>query len=269
MTNYEPPRRPIRYGKKDEFVLDGKKYVLIDFLKERRTENKITKKFISNIIKGNDYWYSQIEMGRDDNRRKYIERDELANIISIIIFNAKNFLEVKHYKLQSLNYIDNVLKLKYNIPGELPVYEIENKFLKRQSDEYANKLLDDTLKLFNGTISSFYKVCSPLQRQAILDYIGYIAINFHNEPLLTMHYCSFPFYLINLVEPINKENEDVVIQELLKDLDNFFIKYVSLLKTDNILDIEKTIINHHVMFKEVLRLLQKKSESDNTDDDES
>lgn len=56
--------KPLRYEKEGLIFTNEKEITLIAFLKEKRIEKKITKKYISNIIKNNDYWYSQIEMGK-------------------------------------------------------------------------------------------------------------------------------------------------------------------------------------------------------------
>ena len=76
-----------RYNKMQKLFIDGKEITLIEHLQELRTKNKITKKKISNIVKQNDTWYSQIERNGkngDDNRQKTIYKPDLINIISIV-----------------------------------------------------------------------------------------------------------------------------------------------------------------------------------------
>ena len=41
-------------------------------------KKKITKKFISNIIKNNDYWYSQIEMGKKDLKKIGLTKNDVV-----------------------------------------------------------------------------------------------------------------------------------------------------------------------------------------------
>ena len=50
-----------RYDKNQYVIVGNDEIRLIDYLKKLRTEQNITKKKISNLIKHNDYWYSQIE----------------------------------------------------------------------------------------------------------------------------------------------------------------------------------------------------------------
>jgi len=50
-----------RYNKNQLLFIDEQEITLIDYLSKLRTSKKITKKKISNMIKHNDYWYSQIE----------------------------------------------------------------------------------------------------------------------------------------------------------------------------------------------------------------
>ena len=96
-----------RYDKNQILVIDNKEIKLIDHLKEIRSQKKITKKFISNLIKHNDYWYSQIERdgkNGDDNRQRTIYRTDLVNVISIIQYDAtsqKNW----NYTNQRVKYI--------------------------------------------------------------------------------------------------------------------------------------------------------------------
>lgn len=100
-----------RYNKMQKLYIEGKEITLIEHLQQLRTEKKITKKKISNIIKQNDTWYSQIERnGKDDNRQKTIYRPDLVNIISIVKFGAKSISDLGAYQTQSENYIDKVIK---------------------------------------------------------------------------------------------------------------------------------------------------------------
>ena len=64
-----------RYDKTQLLLIEGREIRLIDHLKELRLKNNITKKKISNMIKKNDYWYSQVERSGkngDDNRQRTI-----------------------------------------------------------------------------------------------------------------------------------------------------------------------------------------------------
>lgn len=102
-----------RYNKSQKLFIDEHEVTLIDHLKQLRIERKITKKKISNIIKQNDTWYSQIERNGkngDDNRQKTIYRPDLINIISIVKFGANSITELGEYNQQSEIYIDKIMK---------------------------------------------------------------------------------------------------------------------------------------------------------------
>ncbi|MDD5830727.1 MAG: hypothetical protein PUD13_05610, partial [Lachnospira sp.] len=96
-----------RYNKLQKLFIDDNETTLIEHLKKLRIDKKITKKKISNIIKQNDTWYSQIERSGkngDDNRQKTIYKPDLINIISIIKYGATSISELGQYHNQSEVY---------------------------------------------------------------------------------------------------------------------------------------------------------------------
>ena len=137
-----------RYNKSQKLYIDETETTLIEHLKKLRTENKITKKRISNIIKQNDTWYSQIERSGkngDDNRQKTIYRPDLINIISIVKYGASSISDLGKHHSQSEIYIDKIIKatpLNESL-RTLEWYEINN---RRTPDEQE--------RLFESVLSS-------------------------------------------------------------------------------------------------------------------
>ena len=102
-----------RYDKTQLLLIDGKEIKLIDHLKELRQKNKITKKKISNLVKKNDYWYSQVERNGkkgDDNRQRTIYKPDLINIISIVKYNAQSSAELDAFREKSEIYLTKIIK---------------------------------------------------------------------------------------------------------------------------------------------------------------
>ena len=78
-----------------------------------RQKNKITKKKISNLVKKNDYWYSQVERNGkkgDDNRQRTIYKPDLINIISIVKYNAQSSAELDAFREKSEIYLTKIIK---------------------------------------------------------------------------------------------------------------------------------------------------------------
>ena len=89
-----------RYDKTQLLLIDGKEIRLIDHLQELRIEKGITKKKISNLIKHNDYWYSQVERNGkngDDNRQRTIYKPDLINIIAIVKYGAQTASDLNEF----------------------------------------------------------------------------------------------------------------------------------------------------------------------------
>lgn len=176
---------PNKYEKESKIIINGKETTLIDHLKLLRTEKNLSKAQISRIIKNNDYWYSQIEMSDtsrnkgDDNRRKYIKRLELLNIISVICFNAKNSDDLIMTKKSSENYIDNVIGIRASIYSP---YTENLSFYKRTS-KTQEKVIENLIESIKLQLSSQYK--SFLSVNATNDMIDeyILLLNNFNESL--------------------------------------------------------------------------------------
>lgn len=241
--------KPIRYEKNVTLHLNKKTYTLINFLSEKRIEKKITKKSISNIIKNNDYWYSQIEMGtNDDSRRKFINRPDLIDIISVIIYDAKTKLDLERLYSNSENYIDNILKVSSfdKLPREIPVYEAINKSSELFTPEYANNRINDCLNDFNSVIQNFYKQCNPLEQDAIINFLNTLVLNLSTEPVLTLHYCGLPFCSFFAAQPKDERSKKELDENALADLDSILVKYSNLLCENDMQFIMKKLAYHIV-----------------------
>lgn len=150
-----------RYNKLQKLFIDGKELTLIDHLKELRIEKNITKKKISNIIKQNDTWYSQIERSGkngDDNRQKTIYKPDLINIISIIKYGANSISELNEYRNKSEVYIDKIIKA---VPLEESLATLEWYQLKNnRTPEEQEKLFESLMESINKSMrQSFSGLC--------------------------------------------------------------------------------------------------------------
>lgn len=144
---------PYRYDKNSIITIQEEEYTLIEYLKKLREENNITKTQISRVIKNNDYWYSQIEMKNDNNRRKFIKHIELVNIISVIKFKAASKIDLKNFFRRSEDYII------YNLALEPMDYVTDEMFHRRyvRSSETQEHMIEDTIQAITKQLESFYK----------------------------------------------------------------------------------------------------------------
>lgn len=224
--------KPLRYEKNSTIYLNGKEYILIDFLKEKRIEKKITKKNISNIIKNNDYWYAQIEMGKkDDSRRKYINRPDLIQIISVIIYDAKTALDLERFHANSENYIDNIIKVtSYDKnPRIMPLHEIINRNNELFNPEYTNNRIDSCLNDLNSVIKELYNKCNPIEQDSIINFLNTLILNLSVEPILSLHYYGLPFCTFFSACPKDDESKSIIDENILNELDSIMAKYSQLL----------------------------------------
>ena len=149
-----------RYNKMQKLFIDGKEITLIEHLQELRTKNKITKKKISNIVKQNDTWYSQIERNGkngDDNRQKTIYKPDLINIISIVKYGANNISELGNYKAQSEVYLDKIIRAVPLEESSIPLewYQLPNS----RTPEEQEKLFESLMDSINTSLrQSFYNL---------------------------------------------------------------------------------------------------------------
>jgi hypothetical protein len=150
-----------RYDKNQLIIIDNYEIPLIEYLRELRTHKKITKKKISNLIKHNDYWYSQIERNGkkgDDNRQKTIYRNDLVDIISIVFYNCFTSNEIKENITKSENYLDKVLKA-VPIQSSIKALDARTLFRNRTSveqDKLFTSLIESLMKLLTKVYDSMY-----------------------------------------------------------------------------------------------------------------
>ncbi len=144
---------PYRYEKNAPINIQGEEYTLIEYLKILREENNITKTQISRVVKNNDYWYSQLEMKNDNNRRKFIKHIELVNIISVIKFKAASKTDLKNFFRRSEDYVI------YNLALEPMDYVTDEMFHRRyvRSSETQENMIEDTLQSITKQLETFYK----------------------------------------------------------------------------------------------------------------
>lgn len=226
------PEKPIRYDKNSLIYINGKEYTLIAFLSEKRKEKKITKKTISTIIKGNDNWYSQIEMGKiDNNRKRFIKRPDLIDIISVVIYGAKNPLDLERYATEAENYIDVIMNVTPfdQYPRQIPVYELLKQAEKISTSEYTDNRINEYLEVLNSTIKDFYKKCNIIEQNSIINFLSALILNMQKEPIMTLHYCSLPFFAIFSAQGKDETSQEILEKDFLTDLDDIMKKYNKLL----------------------------------------
>lgn len=239
--------KPIRYEKNSILYINEEEISLITYLKKKRNEKKITKKYISNVIKNNDYWYSQIEMGKkDDNRRKYINRHDLINIISVIIYDAKSPIDLERFYSNSENYIDNIMKVvSYDQEIRIkPLYELVNEANKYFSTDYNNNRLKNCLNDLNSIIKEFYDKCNPIEKDSIINLLNTLILNLSLEPIITLHYYGIPFCSFFSAKSKNKQNKDLTDENIIKDIDDIIARYSQLLCENDMEMIIKRLSYH-------------------------
>ena len=184
-----------RYDKRQLLLIDDTEVRLIDHLKDLRTKNKITKKIISNLVKHNDYWYSQIERdGKkgDDNRQRPIYRPDLINIISIVKYNASTAEEMQTYKNKSEAYLDKIIKavpLKESIK-RLEWYQLPVGRTEEQQDRMIHSLIATQTKLIERAFNA-------LEGTQDRDYFINCLSNFNTclkiDPIFIIYFMGLPY----------------------------------------------------------------------------
>lgn len=207
-----------RYNKLQKLFIDNKEITLIDHLKQLRIENKITKKKISNIIKQNDTWYSQIERNGkngDDNRQKTIYRPDLINIISIIKYGANSIEELGKYRSQSEVYIDKVIKatpLEESLKT-LEWYEINN----RRSPEIQDKLFESLMTSINASIRQTYTNSPEHIKNMILSCLKEINSSLKIDTCFLLSLAGLPFS--EFLYEADQDRIDTLINNVMSVLD--------------------------------------------------
>ena len=224
----------IKYDKNAEVDYHGEKFKLIELLKKLRSEKKISMEKISEIIKGNKYWYSQIEYKE---RRTYIAKSELIQIISVIKFGAKNLEDLAKCEMFSEDFIKDIHLEPVDTPYRYPRPTKDSEDVEEQSkkiDLLLNSICqsireciesvevserDDLircLKNFNRTIkhnSIFALWLIGLEFAPIFDQsTAILYYNFLNE-------------IQNVLDKRELENICVTPQELALEIDECYSKY--------------------------------------------
>lgn len=186
-------------------------------------------------------------MGKnDDHRRKFINRLDLINIISVIIYTAKSSLDLERSYSNSENYIDNIMKvISYDQEARvIPLYEMINKTNELFSTQYNNKRLNDCLNDLNTTIKDFYNKCNPIEKDSIINLLNSLILNLSLEPILTLHYYGLPFCSFFTAHTKNERDKNLLNEEMIKDMDEILLKYSKLLCESDINLIIKKLSYH-------------------------
>lgn len=213
-----------RYDKNQLLVIDDEQITLINYLKKVRSAKKITKKKISNLIKHNDYWYSQIERdgkNGDDKRQRSIYRPDLVNIISIVFFDASTSTELDTLQLKSENYLDKILKAVpiKNSVRKLEWYEI---FQGRTEDE-QNRLFDSLLATYEKRLrEAFDSLQGSADRDAFLNCMKNINLSMKIDPLFILFLSGMPF--ADFLYDSTQANINSLLRDIMQQIDKFTIE---------------------------------------------
>ena len=184
-----------RYDKNQLLFVDGHEISLIQYLKQLREKKNITKKKISNLIKHNDYWYSQVERNGkkgDDNRQRTIYRADLINLISILLYDADTSSALESNYNSSVTYIDKVLKA---VPLKSSARQLDWLTLHQmRTDDEQEKLLNSLLatheKLLRQTFNNFN---NSADKDNFLNALRNMNTSLRIDPLFVMFLVGLPF----------------------------------------------------------------------------
>lgn len=208
-----------RYNKNQLIFVNDKEITLIDYLKELRIKNKITKKRISNLIKDNNTWYSQVERdgkNGDDNRQKTIYRDDLIDVISIVKFGANSYKDLHKYKSQSKDYLDDILR-PIAVDNSLRVlkgYELMARSLRtiKEQDKLFEKLLNSIKDLLIKAFKNEYIALDYISKCQFLNNLTNLNITLKTNPAFLIYLITLPY-----AEFLYSENNDEIF-EMLRDI---------------------------------------------------
>lgn len=209
-----------RYDKNQILVIDNKEIKLIDHLKEIRSQKKITKKFISNLIKHNDYWYSQIERdGKkgDDNRQRTIYRTDLVNVISIIKYNAISSKDLEILKSKSEVYLDKIIKaipLKESIKS-LDLYQLDHIRTSEEQNRLLDSLLNTQEKILRRTFESLNDNKS---KDLFLDALKNTNLALKIDPLFIIYLMGLPY--ADFLYEAKQEEIYSLFRDIISTIDN-------------------------------------------------
>ena len=207
----------IKYDKWAEITVDGKTTTLIDHLKQIRVQEHITKKKISQIIKGNTYWYSQLERNGkkgDDNRRKYIEENELINIISVIEYGAKNMEDLSKCQPLSIQYIGNLhlspIDSRYRYPSQM------SKYLDKAS-QY--NLILSLLNSIQKAISEYVNNAERSERDRIIELLKNFSRTLNHNPKFALELAGLE------IAPIFDKDSAIISYTFLNEIQSLLDKH--------------------------------------------
>lgn len=209
-----------RYNKMQKLYIEEKEVTLIEHLQQLRVDKKITKKKISNIIKQNDTWYSQIERnGKEDNRQKTIYRPDLINIISIVKFGAASISDLGIYQTQSENYIDKVIKATplSESTKTLEWYEINN---SRTPDE-QERLFESVMSSINKSIRQTYMNLPEHNKDKFLDCLKEMQSSLKLDACFLISLVGLPFS--EFLYEADQNRIDSLINDIIDTMDNIVI----------------------------------------------
>lgn len=213
----------LRYNKNQIIIIDTQEIRLIDHLKELRIARKITKKKISNLVKQNDYWYSQIERdGKkgDDNRQLTIYRSDLIKIIAIVKFGAMTSKEIELNKTQSINYIDQIISA---VPVNGSATKIEMlRVVQSRTVEEQERLLESLLTTQSQLLNHAFRQLSTVNDKDIfLDHLKNLNSSLKINPTFMVYLAGMPF--AEFLYESKQENLHSLLTDIMKQLDNFRI----------------------------------------------
>lgn len=210
-----------RYDKNQRIIYNENELTLIEHIKNLRTSKKITKKKISNLIKQNDYWYSQIERSGkngDDNRQRTIYKPDLINIISIVKYNANSISELNELYHKSECYLDKEI---HAIPvtesiKKLEWYQINNIRTEKEQNDLFLSLSNSISKLLEQT---YYSLASREDKDAFLNSLKEIKASMKIDPLFIILLAGQP--MSSFLYEANEKTMFSLIKELTNTIDGF------------------------------------------------
>ena len=214
-----------RYDKNQYVIVDNEEKKLIDYLKKLRTEKKITKKKISNLIKHNDYWYSQVERdgkNGDDNRQKTIYRNDLIDIICILYYDSTTSDEIIQNRSKSEIYIDKILKADILQGSTKPV--LNSNIYRCRTPQEQNKLFDSLQNSLIKLLHDIFNSCSSDKRDRFLNTLKNVNSCLKIDSDFLLYILELPFadflyeasenQIISLLSDLSKIIDDSNISDL-------------------------------------------------------
>ena len=210
-----------RYDKFQRLLINDQEITLIDHLKQLREANKITKKKISNLIKNNDSWYSQVERNGkngDDHRQRTIYRNDLIDIISIVKYDAQSTADLHTFLSKSEAYLDKIIKA-IPITGSEKKLELYQLYPLR-TDEEQQRFFASLLSSINKQIKIAFNSGTRRDRDTLLDCLKNMNASLKIDPIFLIMLCGQPFANF-LYESTQKEIQDLLssISKKIEEID--------------------------------------------------